>query len=341
MPPSSAPIITSTSAIWHRVSTRLTVPQGSLSGSASWIISLSRASRAPLSCTTASLRPDRSQAENAGANPQYPCCTFRGNVTALRAKDGSVVWKSYTLPEPKPTGKSKTGVQFYGPSGTTIWSLPTIDDKRKLFYMMTGNGYSGPDIKTADAIVAMDMATGAIRQSRQASPDMFNWDCGRSGGNGGNCPENGGEDVDFGSSAILVTVSGRDLLIAGQKSGIVHAFDPDRNGEIVWQTRIGKGGKLGGILWETPNTMASSTLRSPIRRVAPPTRVVACSRSMPPRARSSGKRLLRKPPVKTEARVYSRPDRARNRHTERRLFGFHGRPYASLRHEIRGHSLGF
>jgi polyvinyl alcohol dehydrogenase (cytochrome) len=193
--------------------------------------------------------PIASQEENAGANPQYPCCTFRGNVMALRAKDGSVVWKSYTSPEPKPTGKSKTGVQFYGPSGATIWSSPTIDDKRKLLYVMTGNGYSGPDIKTADAIVAMDMATGAIRWSRQASPDMFNWDCGRPGGNGGNCPENAGEDVDFGSSAILVTVRGRDLLVAGQKSGVVHAFDPDRNGEIVWQTRLGKGGKLGGILW--------------------------------------------------------------------------------------------
>jgi polyvinyl alcohol dehydrogenase (cytochrome) len=79
---------------------------------------------------------------------------------------------------------------------------------------------------------------------------MFNWDCGGRGRRGGgNCPENPGEDVDFGSSPMLVAAGGRDLLIDGQKSGVVHAFDPDQNGKIVWQTRIGRGGKLGGILW--------------------------------------------------------------------------------------------
>ncbi|HKS96811.1 MAG TPA: PQQ-binding-like beta-propeller repeat protein, partial [Terriglobia bacterium] len=42
---------------------------------------------------------------------------------------------------------------------------------------------------------------------------------------------------------------GRDLLIIGQKSGVIHALDPDRKGEIVRQTRIGQGGPLGGIEW--------------------------------------------------------------------------------------------
>ncbi len=109
-----------------------------------------------------------------------------------------------------------------------------------------------------------DWNTGAIRWSKQAMSDMFNWDCGQPG-NGGNCPDNPGDDVDFGSSAILVHLenahlenahlgnapppNSRDILVAGQKAGVVYGFDPDRNGEIVWQTRIGKGGKLGGILW--------------------------------------------------------------------------------------------
>jgi polyvinyl alcohol dehydrogenase (cytochrome) len=43
--------------------------------------------------------------------------------------------------------------------------------------------------------------------------------------------------------------AGRDLLIAGQKSGIVYAFDPDHKGQIVWQTRVGKGGLTGGVQW--------------------------------------------------------------------------------------------
>ena len=193
--------------------------------------------------------PIASQEENAGANPIYPCCKFRGNLVAIDAKTGAVIWRAYTSPEPKPTGMSKTGVQFYGPSGATTWSSPTLDLKRKLIYIMTGNGYSDPNIKTADAIVAIDMNTGEIRWSQQGSPDMFNWDCGPRGG-GGNCPANHGDDVDFGSSAVLFDVGGgKQVLVAGQKSGMVHAFDPDQDGKIVWQTRIGKGSTLGGILW--------------------------------------------------------------------------------------------
>jgi polyvinyl alcohol dehydrogenase (cytochrome) len=140
-------------------------------------------------------------------------------------------------------------VQFYGPSGATTWSSPTLDLKRKAIYIMTGNGYSDPNIKTADAIVAIDMTTGEIRWSQQGSPDMFNWDCGPRGG-GGNCPANHGDDVDFGSSAVMFDVAGgKQVLVAGQKSGMVHGFDPDQDGKIMWQTRIGKGSTLGGILW--------------------------------------------------------------------------------------------
>src|SRR5439155_27209650 len=47
----------------------------------------------------------------------------------------------------------------------------------------------------------------------------------------------------------LKKVSGRDLLIVGQKSGVVHALDPAQLGKILWQTRVGRGGALGGIEW--------------------------------------------------------------------------------------------
>jgi polyvinyl alcohol dehydrogenase (cytochrome) len=193
--------------------------------------------------------PIASQEENSGSNPQYPCCTFRGNVVALEAATGKEIWRSFTTPEAKPTKVSATGVQYYGPSGATIWSSPTLDLARNLLYVTTGNGYSDPPVNTADAVVAMDLDTGAIRWTRQATLDMFNWGCGR-GGPTGNCPANAGEDVDFGSSAILVELDGgKQMLVAGQKSGMVHGLDPGQNGKIVWQTRIGKGGKLGGVEW--------------------------------------------------------------------------------------------
>ena len=64
------------------------------------------------------------------------------------------------------------------------------------------------------------------------------------------CPETKGPDFDFGSSAILVDLpNGRSALIAGQKSGMVHALDPDRGGEILWQKRVGQGSRLGGVQW--------------------------------------------------------------------------------------------
>ena len=62
--------------------------------------------------------PIASQEENAGANPIYPCCKFRGNLVAIDAGTGAELWRTHTSPEPKPTAISKTGVQFYGPSGS-------------------------------------------------------------------------------------------------------------------------------------------------------------------------------------------------------------------------------
>ena len=30
---------------------------------------------------------------------------------------------------------------------------------------------------------------------------------------------------------------------------MVHAIDPDNQGEVIWQTRIGTGGSMGGVQW--------------------------------------------------------------------------------------------
>jgi polyvinyl alcohol dehydrogenase (cytochrome) len=57
-------------------------------------------------------------------------------------------------------------------------------------------------------------------------------------------------DVDFGNSPILAKLqSGRELIVAGQKSGVGWAIDPDRAGAVVWQYRAGMGGSLGGVEW--------------------------------------------------------------------------------------------
>ena len=191
-----------------------------------------------------------SSEEGIGANPRYQCCRFRGSVVALEASTGSRRWKTYTIEEePQPVRKNNLGVQLWGPSGAGVWSAPTIDPKLGVLYVATGDNYSDPPNETSDAILALDLDTGKIVWSKQVTAgDAYNMAC--SLPDKSNCPEANGPDFDFGTSPILVSLpSGKRALLAGQKSGIVHALDSDQEGEILWQVRVGKGGKLGGIQW--------------------------------------------------------------------------------------------
>lgn len=184
------------------------------------------------------------------ANPKYECCKFRGSVAALDARTGAQIWRTFTIAEPaKPTGKSKAGAPAWGPSGAGVWSAPTIDARAKAVYVTTGDGYSDPAVASTDAILALDLDTGKILWTRQFTrADQWNVSCLSLDKVG--CPQKPGGDFDFGSSAILRTLpGGKRLLIAGQKSGVVHAIDPDRGGEIVWQSRVGRGDVLGGVEW--------------------------------------------------------------------------------------------
>ena len=39
------------------------------------------------------------------------------------------------------------------------------------------------------------------------------------------------------------------MILAGQKSGVIYALDPDDGGKVLWQVKVGNGGALGGIEW--------------------------------------------------------------------------------------------
>ncbi|HET6181107.1 MAG TPA: hypothetical protein VFE61_29585 [Candidatus Sulfotelmatobacter sp.] len=78
------------------------------------------------------------------------------------------------------------------------------------------------------------------------SEDRFNVACITPGNP--NCPKNPGGDFDIGAPPILSKLKdGKSPLVVGQKSAVAYGLDPDEKGKIVWQTRIGKGGPLGGI----------------------------------------------------------------------------------------------
>lgn len=185
----------------------------------------------------------------AAGDPKYKCCTARGSVVALDARNGERLWKAYTIPEPKPTRVNSAGTQLFGPSGVSIWSAPTVDVRRKVLYVGTGNEHSGPETTASDAVMAIEMGTGRILWTKQLTPaDHWNVACVLPGQV--NCPEKPGDDTDIGASPILVTLAGgKRLLLVGQKSGVMWALDPDAEGKVVWQQRLGKGGVLGGILF--------------------------------------------------------------------------------------------
>lgn len=194
--------------------------------------------------------PVASWEESRALNPEYACCTFRGSLVALRIRDGSVAWKTYMIPDPAVrTGTTSGGAATLGPSGVGIWSSPTVDLKRRRLYVTTGNNYSLPATPMSDSVVALDLDTGKVVWWKQALPnDVYNSAC-ASSPKGSSCPDGSGPDYDFGSPVVLVASRGRELLLAGQKSGIVWAFDPEKNGEIVWQVRVGQGGVNGGVQW--------------------------------------------------------------------------------------------
>lgn len=193
--------------------------------------------------------PVSSLEELASADPKYPCCTFRGSVAALDAGTGNQIWKTHTIGEtPRPTRPNRAGTQMFGPSGGAVWTSPTLDAARKTIYIGTGDSYSNPPAPTTDAIMALDLDSGAIKWvSQLTAGDAWNLACG--GLDTANCPESSGPDFDFASPPMLVTLpSGERRLVVGQKSGVVHGLDAS-SGRVLWSTRVGKGGMLGGVEW--------------------------------------------------------------------------------------------
>ncbi|MGH9005255.1 MAG: PQQ-binding-like beta-propeller repeat protein, partial [Acidimicrobiia bacterium] len=199
----------------------------------------------------------------AGLVPGYDCCSFRGSMAALDIKTGQILWKTIMVPP--------------GYSGNAVWgSSPAIDTRRGSVYVATGNNYSVPDetlqcvadaagdpVATAaclpadnhfDAIMALDLRTGQVKWVTRALPfDAWTTDCIPFLGDGSNCPEPAGPDYDFGQAPALFRAKDargkeRELVGAGQKSGVYWALDPD-TGAVVWSTQTGPGGVAGGLQW--------------------------------------------------------------------------------------------
>ena len=181
-------------------------------------------------------------------SPSHECCRSHGGVVALAADTGETLWEYHTTEPAEKTHLNRDGVQMWGPSGASVWTTPTIDAERGVAYIGTGENTSSPATGTSDAVIALDLATGEVRWLFQAlAGDAWNSACLLGGAS---CPEENGPDFDFGGAIVLTrTPEGRDLVLAGQKSGEVFALDPARKGALVWRHRLSQGTTNGGIHW--------------------------------------------------------------------------------------------
>jgi polyvinyl alcohol dehydrogenase (cytochrome) len=191
-----------------------------------------------------------------GADPKYECCEGHGDVVALDASTGRKLWTAHTMEDAKYTGKvSSTGVKQRGPSGAPIWSTPAIDVQRGLVYAGSGQATSLPATPTSDAVLAIDLASGELKWSFQAlARDVWHLGCqfdpARSGPNCPSAEDSVLKDYDFGAGVVIGKGhDGRDILLAGQKSGDLWGLDPDARGKVLWRQTFGMGSPLGGIHW--------------------------------------------------------------------------------------------
>lgn len=163
-------------------------------------------------------------------DPGYGCCTFRGSVAALEVASGHVEWKSYLVSEePQPVSPAARTPHF-APAGVPATAAPTVDAARSLLYVATGDTYDPAFPQPlADAVVALELADGKVRWSKQFA-----------------APQSGLARID--SPPVLRTpASGRETLLVSQRSGMVYALDPEHSGEVLWQFQAAVPDPAGGI----------------------------------------------------------------------------------------------
>ena len=187
---------------------------------------------------------------NYAGQDDYQCCKGQGAVVAFDLATGKKVWTGKTMEPAQPTRLGRTGTQQWGPSGAIIWSTPIVDPARNVIYAGTGENTSWPATDTSDSIIAYDMNTGDRRWVFQATKsDIWNYACGRRAANCDWPGEYHSPDHDFGATSMLIKrQDGSELVIAGQKSGVVWALNPD-NGQLVWSNKVGRGSANGGVHW--------------------------------------------------------------------------------------------
>jgi len=173
------------------------------------------------------------------------CCYSRGAVIAFNPLNGNIKWQADMIDRNLPYTGTDADI---GPAGDSVWATPTYSAKSNLIYVATGNQFTAGthgDTPLADAVVALDPATGATVWKKSFAPnssDVWNyqipWDP--------NHP-----DVDFADSPHVYTLGSGQLVVGiGQKSGTYWVLDALTGNKInsldVQQDASSQGGINAG-----------------------------------------------------------------------------------------------
>ncbi|HUH38760.1 MAG TPA: PQQ-binding-like beta-propeller repeat protein [Spongiibacteraceae bacterium] len=177
----------------------------------------------------------------------YVCCDSRGGVVALSLQTGKQLWKQqHIAARLGPVPPTDTEPQFkQGPAGASTYTPLTIDAKRGLVYASTAEEYGFTNLPGPYSVMAYDLKTGkrAWQQAflppaeeRRAICESRETDC--------------RNFFSMGTSVLIQPLSEtRDILVVGQKAGLVYGLDPDDGGRVLWTTRVAEGGDLGGVMY--------------------------------------------------------------------------------------------
>lgn len=186
----------------------------------------------------------------------YFCCSARGGVAAVDLLTGKQLWKQQHITAPltkrvnvktdKALGPEQGEGYFeQGPAGASTYTPLTIDISRGLVYASTAEEYGFTGESGPYSVIAYDLKTGkrAWQQSLLPSPEERSRIC--------KSRETDCRNMfSSGTSVLIHALSDKqDMLVVGQKSGMVHALDPDDGGRIMWSTQVSEGGDLGGVMY--------------------------------------------------------------------------------------------
>lgn len=215
--------------------------------------------------------------ENVTLFPGYKCCSFVGNFVAVSFKAPTrkvkILWSVSSISKPR---------QSEGWAGAAVWgSQPSIDEKKGLVFVGTGNAYSASNVTATcqhsavppqipyelnmgnclprdvwqDSVLAIEFGTGRVKWVQQRpGVDIFTAACGYPGFGPQNpelCPGVPGPDPDFGMAPTLVPgiePRGEDKLVIGRKNGDIYSLST-RDGHVMWATSTSPKGITGGLSW--------------------------------------------------------------------------------------------